>query len=436
MLIAGSVLSMLLVGAAVDGFVNTSGEDGDDDFPSEDDLDADMSDQSGVSSTALSDLLFAGDDFDADDPVGFGASSDAIALSYTPIDQIEIDDDAELGGMEAALDSEWMTESAAAEGQDMLEVEALTQLQDGTDVSYIDGFDTETDSLVLDFDGTAEDAPMIEIDHTMEDGAAVVLANGIPVTLIEGAADMTPDHVRVVMSEAAIGDPELTEAVAPPDSVADGAPEAKAEDPAANNPVEASAASAAPGAPMDAHTAIEADNADPGTADDDDIASDTPELDEEDDNLFTDDGIDAGEGDTTDEAALAQPDIGDATDGDPQDTTSADAGLNQSQSDPLWSGGGDNAIIVDHDETQLGWDSATNEIIETAEVASNVTGFDPTEDRIEVLYDAQTTPDPVLEVHDFSDGSGADIVLNGEVILSVSGAQGLDPNMIDLRAVA
>ncbi len=436
MLIAGSVLSMLLVGAAVDGFVNTSGEDEDNDFPSEDDLDADMSDQSGVSSTALSDLLFAGDDVDADDPVGFGASSDAIALSYTPIDQIEIDDDAELGGMEAALDSEWMTESAAAEGQDMLEVEAFTQLQDGTDVSYIDGFDTETDSLVLDFDGTAEDAPTIEIDHTMEDGAAVVLANGNPVTLIEGAADMTPDHVRVVMSEVSIGDTELAGAGAPLDPFADGAPEAKADDPAADNPVEASTAFEAPDAPVDAHVTVDADNADPGAADDDEIASNAPELDEDDDNLFTDDGIDAGEGDTTDEAALAQPDIGDATDGDPQDATSADAGLNQSQSDPLWSGGGDNAIIVDHDETQPGWDSAPNEIIETAEVASNVTGFDPTEDRIEVLYDAQSTPDPVLEVHDFSDGSGADIVLNGEVILSVSGAQGLDPNMIDLRAVA
>lgn len=74
--------------------------------------------------------------------------------------------------------------------------------------------------------------------------------------------------------------------------------------------------------------------------------------------------------------------------------------------------------------------------VETAEIAGTVNDFDPFQDRIEVIFDPDLTPNPMLEVQDFDDGSGADIILDGEVILSVIGAQGLDPNMIDLRAVA
>ena len=55
-------------------------------------------------------------------------------------------------------------------------------------------------------------------------------------------------------------------------------------------------------------------------------------------------------------------------------------------------------------------------------------------DRIEILYDPEVVPDPSVDVVDFSDGTGASIVLNGEPILHVVGAQGLDPSEVALRA--
>ena len=70
-----------------------------------------------------------------------------------------------------------------------------------------------------------------------------------------------------------------------------------------------------------------------------------------------------------------------------------------------------------------------------AAVAGHVTDFDPTQDVIEVMLDPDATPDPVMTVADFADGDGADILFNGEVILTVAGAQGLYPAAIILRAI-
>ena len=60
--------------------------------------------------------------------------------------------------------------------------------------------------------------------------------------------------------------------------------------------------------------------------------------------------------------------------------------------------------------------------------------FDPDEDEIEVLYDAppQSGHLPQIEVRDFADQTGAVVLFDGEPILAVRGAQGLQPSDVKL----
>ncbi|MEX3017684.1 calcium-binding protein [Gymnodinialimonas hymeniacidonis] len=112
----------------------------------------------------------------------------------------------------------------------------------------------------------------------------------------------------------------------------------------------------------------------------------------------------------------------------------------QDQGDVLLGGSGDDEIILGNGDIAQGGTGADtfvsgDHIVDDAS-AGTVSDFNPSEDRIEVIYDPDTTPNPIIEVQDFADGSGADIMLNGQVVLSVTGAQGLDPNVIDLRTSA
>lgn len=83
-----------------------------------------------------------------------------------------------------------------------------------------------------------------------------------------------------------------------------------------------------------------------------------------------------------------------------------------------------------------GSDSIAGEAVEDAGAAGLVTDFDPARDRIELLYDPAETPDPRVSVVDLPDGTGAAIMLDGETILRVAGAQGLDPALVELRATS
>lgn len=199
MLVAGSVLALLLMGLAVDGFLAIDDEGIGNDFDPETGEDEDISD-GPISS--LSDLLFPGDEDGGD---GDDARSDdeaSLRMAYAPGDLMDEDTPAESDDpVEGSADADWKAsaETAAATGN-FVEVEELTDLHSGDEVAYVEEFDTETDALILEFDGTEEDAPDITIDLETEEDAAIVLANGVPVTLVEGATDMTSDHVRVVMS--------------------------------------------------------------------------------------------------------------------------------------------------------------------------------------------------------------------------------------------
>jgi Ca2+-binding RTX toxin-like protein len=121
-------------------------------------------------------------------------------------------------------------------------------------------------------------------------------------------------------------------------------------------------------------------------------------------------------------------------------TFGATGGADADGTDTLIGGDGDDTLKLgagDEATGGAGADTFTGgDYAEDAAAGTLIRDFDPSEDVIEILYDPEANGDPIVTVEDFADGTGANIVLNGDVILSVSGAQGLDPNAIALRASA
>ena len=111
----------------------------------------------------------------------------------------------------------------------------------------------------------------------------------------------------------------------------------------------------------------------------------------------------------------------------------------EDQADLLDGGDGDDTILLGAGDVAIGGAGhdtfVSGGFIEHTSVAGHITDFDPTQDVIELLYNPDMTPDPIVSVVDFADGTGAEILFNGAVILTVSGAQGLDPSAIELRLV-
>lgn len=576
MIVAGSVLALLLMGLAVDGFVNPADEE-----PEESDIDSgaddEFSDQSG-NGNGLTNLLMAGSENDSEDD-----DEDTGDARYTPLDEIEpdaedtpssLDDEADeedenLAAAESSADSVWLQTEAEGSAADFLEIDATAEMESGEDVAYVEAFDPATDTLVLEFDGTAADAPEIDVEYDPDDDSTLILANGLPVTMVEGGEDITVDHIRVVMGGDESGlEPQvlpadkgadetsgpLTQNLPEKDDLANDGPhtlppsEAKDDidttgpqtqllpdvtddlvedvtDPLEDvtDPLEDLVETAEDLLPDD--TTINAildqvtgdmtgaggvdemlsarvdmddafgrggEDAQTGTFNDDlvtggdgqdalfgDEGNDTLMAGAGNDELYGDSGddelhgeagvdfLDGGEGDDILDGGAGRDllfggegdDVlyggaandflqggqgADTLDGGSGDDTLdglyGDGGTDTDDGDVLWGGDGDDRIILGHGDMAHGGEGAdtfvSGSYIENAEFAGHVADFNPSEDRIEVIFDPQENPDPMLEVLDFADGSGADIILNGEVILSVAGAQGLDPNMIQLQAMA
>lgn len=648
MIVAGSVLALLLMGLAIDGFVNPVDDEADDPSGDSGGEDAQLDESGG--GDGLSDLLFPDENHD-DSRIG------GEPLSYIPLDAISPDavssDAIEIGAEpepevaeEGAADAEWHNAENVTPTNDFVEIDAVTGIETGGEVAYVEAFDTSTDALVLEFDGTSAEAPEITIDHEMEQDAAVVLANGLPVTLVEGAEDMAPDHVRVVM----VGDGSLLGPQVLPDVEQSDDPllEAEGDSTAPEEPTleghstlpmpseienvivdtgetlvdehtretapsdpeilppppelveelstEIAPEVAPPTDPIDVTAPREAENTNPSTllvseqnesllvettepltgdqiedlidtgeiilgdvletvvdpvvdvvdtisdgvpdlatvdAILDDVTENMTEVGGTDemlnaragmddafgtggedaltgtfnadmvrggdgqDALFGDEGndtlqagagndelhgdfgndslmgeagvdfLDGGEGnDTLDgggdrdllfggegddvlyggaaddflQGGMGADMLSGGSGNDVLDGVFSRGSVDQDDGDTLWGGDGDDTLIIGQGDVAHGGAGAdtfvSGSFVETAEFAGRVEDFNPGEDRIEVIFDPAESPDPTLEVQDFADGSGADIILNGEVILSVAGAQGLDPNLIELRAIA
>jgi len=299
MLATGGLLGLLLLGAAVGGLVSgmetdRAPSDGDDGPPDENDLrldgtpgavlDGDMAEAAPDGSGRLSLALFGEEIFPSDaDP----------AASKTPGDPEGPGDPA---GMQTGH----------------LEVVETIALGDGPDLPLVTDFDSATDRLVLDFDGAESESPLIEVDLETSIGNAVIRADGVPVTVVAGADNLTTALIDVVMNGAA--------------------PSEDAGDPA--NVMEGSG-----------------DSAQSGTG----------------------------------------------REGSP--------------------------ILVPGAISLLGADTPT------------ITGFDPDEDVIELFYDPGVVSEPVVSVEADSKGTGADVRLNGEIVLHVTDGEGVGADSVLLRAI-
>ena len=112
----------------------------------------------------------------------------------------------------------------------------------------------------------------------------------------------------------------------------------------------------------------------------------------------------------------------------PFDTDEADTLHGGDDSDLLILGAGDVA------EGGTGGDIfAAGAWVAPGDPPGTVTDFDAGTDLIR-LFVPQDAPAPEIVVADFADGTGADISLNGQVVLRATGAQGLDPASIDIVA--
>lgn len=626
MIVAGSVFALLLMGLAFDGFANPADEEPDDPTSDEgEDVDSSDDDTNG-----LMDLLDAGETQEEEAVVEAPqtqVTSEALSLTDAWA-AAEIEEDEESAQEEARADSTWAQAESAEPTTDFVEIDAVVETEDGEDVAYVEAFDLSTDTLVLEFDGSDEDAPEIDVAYDTDEDAAIVMANGIPVTMVEGADGMTSEHVRIVMGGDETGlqpqvaptadvsadaetpepltisppaevDPEGTDTDGPhtlPTADVSMKEDMPFSEEVTNNPLTVPTADDQPveaplvsppaltetpelpfeaeeeqlreiGNPLEEHLTpqpqTQITNPDPTVLPDpieevldpvEEVIETTEDLlpneaainamlnqvtenltasggisemldartdiddafgtggndavtgsfnnemitggegqdalfgDEGDDTLIAGGGndelhggtgnddlqgdagvdfLDGGEGnDTLDgggdrdflfggegddvlyggaandflQGGLGADMLSGGSGDDTLDGVYGDGTNDRDGGDTLWGGSGDDHIILGNGDMAHGGAGAdtftTGSWIETAEVAGHVADFDPSEDRIEVIFDPHESPDPTLEVQDFADGSGADIILNGEVILSVAGAQGLDPNMIDLQARA
>lgn len=366
--------------------------------------------------------------------------------------------------------------------QNLLDVTETITLSDGTEVPFVTDFESETDILIMEFDGAEDDAPEITVTSNTENADAFVQSNGQTVTVVQDAPDFTEKNISLVMSGIDDGLPgmDFDEFESDMDSLGENLSDlgsssdmldARADiDPA----FEAGGADAMMGSfHSDVLTGDEGQDAMFGDDGNDTLSgeggNDEIHGDFGDDNLEGGDGIDfieGGEGNDTlnggnDNDILFGNEGNDLVEGgeghdtlmggegtDVLDGGSGNDVLNgtfgdhfgndQDEGDTLLGGDGDDSILLGNGDVATG---GTGEDLFTGgdhidDAAGHITDFNPGEDRIEVIYDPASNPDPMIEVRDFETGTGADIILDGQVILSVSGAQGLDPNLIELRANA
>jgi Ca2+-binding RTX toxin-like protein len=491
MLAAGGVIGLLLMGTAISGLM--AGTEGpaprsDDDEPGPDDLpDADA--QSAPSS---SDALWTGD-FAED---GSLTSAEVTDIPDTPLAQFLFGDGPEdaTGSGEAipgpANDTAQADTEAGAPapglgtGQAPLEDDSTSRaypleydvldtipFAGGPDIPCVNGFDCNTDRLILDFDGTEQEAPTITIDLDASPGNAVVEANGIGVTLVEGTGDLTAGHVDVVMSGAPVAAPVVT-------ALTDGGTLTDELDGRAQfdgNLVNTGGDAQTGGIGGDTLTGSIADETFFGNEGDDTLlggaGSDALHGDEGDDALSGGEGDDflaGGDGDDTLTGGaggdLAFGGAGDdrieggaghdALQGGPGADTILGGGGNdvidgtftsglvfgdvdEDAGDVIDGGDGDDTIRVGSGDQVTGGEGrdtfiAGGDGAETG-VLGTITDYDPEADQIEILYDPSVLSDPSVDVVDFTDGTGASILLDGAAILHVVGAQGLDPAQVVVR---
>lgn len=168
---------------------------------------------------------------------------------------------------------------------------------------------------------------------------------------------------------------------------------------------------------------------------------------DEDDRIFGGDGNDQLAGDAGDDFlqggfgadTLSGGACNDTLDGTYGERIGDGPLVDTDQADQLFGGDGDDAILIGKGDIATGGEGRDSFItgsdaLTEADVG-HVSDFDPTQDVIEIMFDPDKTPNPLITVMDAADGSGANVYFNGGLILTLGGAQGLEASMIQLRPI-
>lgn len=471
MLAASGLLILLAMGYAVSGMVADDGRGAPDDGPPAPAPEGD-DDTGGTAVTDGSDTGDPGFGDEGRDPPGADPSDAAqapVSHRIEPGDHV-----------------------VGTDGADVFEMSAAAN-NTPEEVARIERFQAGIDRLVLEFDGTAQDTPEIGFDTETTPGSTLVLANGLPAALLVEADGIGPDDVEVVMTageaiDGTEGDDTLTGGEG--DDTLDGYAGDDLLDGGTGDDLlrgREGMDSLLGGNGNDAVTGGPGTDTIEGGPDNDmlvgnegdDLIRGGSGADE----VYGEDGDDVIEGGAGTDFLVGgdgqdslsggdQSDLLFGNDGD--DLLSGDAGddylqggfgadtllggagndrldgtfaagdsifgpFDEDQRDVLDGGDGDDTIVIGAGDVATGGDGAdtfvSGSFIELAELAGHVSDFDPSRDVIEVMFDPELTPDPQITVEDFEDGTGAYILFEGRMILSVSGAQGLDPARIELRDI-
>lgn len=259
-------------------------------------------------------------------------------------------------------------------GSDSFYIEKVMHADIGKAAPEILDFETGIDRLLLEFDLSEGPLPTLSLDHETAPGDTIVRADAAPMVILRGIQDVTLEDLEVVLTN----EPETPQVDSEHDATAD-------------------AQTGGPGA--------------------DTISGNTYNNlifgDEGDDHLTGGAGNDTIHGGAGNDILIGGDGADQLDGGDGDDTIHAGAG------DTITGGAGADLVSI-------------NALTGNDEDPALVTDFDPAQDAIEILFDPAETPNPVITVIDFADGTGADIMLNDELVLKAVGAQGLSPAAIAL----
>jgi len=484
MLAAGGVLALMLFGVAMSGLIGVENDDPDeqDDPDNPEDEWAEAEDQATRNGTTLADLLFGGSDDDmidagdGDDTAFGGGGNDRLwgGAGHDLLDG-EAGADSLIGGDgDDHLILHHQDMGLGGDGADAFEIAATGPVAEVADLPRIGDFEPGLDRLILDFDGAPEDAPRISLDAEHQPGSTLVLANDLPVALLDGVEGLSVADIDVQMHP--VGDEGYTGADLMEGGTERDMLEGRARmhgqlDTAGQDAITGDAGEDALSGTTQGDAIFGNEGADTlsgqggadelyGDAGDDSLTGgdgtdflsggsgdDTLSGGTGNDLLFGQDGDDSLSGGADDDYlqggfgadTLLGGDGDDRLDGTFSSGTGGFGPEDQDSGDLLSGGDGDDTILIGAGDEALGGDGAdtfaSGPYIELAEVAGHVQDFDPSQDVIEVLYDPDLTPDPDITIEDFLDGTGANVLLDGQIILRVSGAQGLDPATVELRAI-
>ena len=458
MLLLTGLFSSLMAGFALTSFI--MGEDTDDDEPeirsNEFEAGSTQSVQSTIIGTQDDDALqgsFLDDEIfgsDGNDTIEGGIGRDLMdGGAGDDILRLE-DGDLAIGGEGNDL---FETAGAPAQG------EAIPQILD---------FQIGQDMLVLEFEGDGSTSPEITFDEDSQPGKTLVMADGLATVVVEGVSGLGIEDIDLRFSDAP-DDPifgnvtnqyssdamNIRDAMAPQldpeqgDALTGSFSEDVIQGSSGNDAIFGDEGDDTLSG-LQGNDEIYGDQGNDslsggsghdflaGGEGDDSIQGNTGQ-----DGLFGGDGndtLDGGDGGDVLSGGLGADSIAGGAGNDLIDGTHApDGGGDLDQGDRLDGGTGNDTILAGADDTVSGGEGADTFLsgahIEQAEQASHILDFDPSEDQIQLLYDPIESPDPTIGVEDFTDGSGANILLNGQVVLKVTGAQGLSPSSISLRPI-